>query len=194
MIVVKVGGSLYDHPRLGPGLRAYLASLASSPVLLVPGGGPFADAVRKLDAIHGLGEQRSHWLALASLWAAGAFLRELVPGSHDAAHPATDPRAAVRVLDCRMFCEVAGDLPHSWAVTSDSIAGRAAAFYRADRLVLLKSVEIPPQLPWQEAAAAGHVDPHFPKLTTGAPFAVQVVNFRRWLDDFALPEEPSRPA
>ena len=29
MIVVKVGGSLFDHPRLGPGLRAYLDSLAS---------------------------------------------------------------------------------------------------------------------------------------------------------------------
>ena len=25
MIVVKVGGSLYDHPHLGPGLRTYLA-------------------------------------------------------------------------------------------------------------------------------------------------------------------------
>ena len=32
MIVVKVGGSLYDHPRLGPGLRACLDSLAPEAV------------------------------------------------------------------------------------------------------------------------------------------------------------------
>ena len=30
MIVVKVGGSLFDHPNLGPGLRAYLASLVTT--------------------------------------------------------------------------------------------------------------------------------------------------------------------
>ena len=48
MIVVKVGGSLFDHPRLGPGLRAYLDSLAPADVLLVPGGGPVAGAVREV--------------------------------------------------------------------------------------------------------------------------------------------------
>ena len=53
MIVVKVGGSLFDHPRLASGLRAYLHSLAPQEVLLVPGGGPFAEAV-------GVPRPRSH--------------------------------------------------------------------------------------------------------------------------------------
>ena len=39
MIVVKVGGSLFDLPDLGPRLRAFLASLADEDRLLVPGGG-----------------------------------------------------------------------------------------------------------------------------------------------------------
>ena len=38
MIVVKIGGSLFDHPRLGAGL-CHLDALAPSDVLLVPGGG-----------------------------------------------------------------------------------------------------------------------------------------------------------
>ncbi len=67
MIVVKVGGSLFDSPRLGPALRAYLDALAPADVLLVPGGGPVADAVRELDRTHGLGEEAAHWLALRSL-------------------------------------------------------------------------------------------------------------------------------
>ena len=61
MIVVKVGGSLFDHPQLGPGLRAYLDSLTPARVLLVPGGGDFADSVRKLD------RQVWHWMYSSSL-------------------------------------------------------------------------------------------------------------------------------
>ena len=67
MIVVKVGGSLFDHAGLGPALREFVAGLAPADVLLVPGGGPVADAVRELDRVHGLGEEASHWLALRSL-------------------------------------------------------------------------------------------------------------------------------
>ncbi|HJZ55220.1 MAG TPA: hypothetical protein VKE74_09690 [Gemmataceae bacterium] len=187
MIVVKVGGSLYAHPRLGPGLRAFLETLPS-PVLLVPGGGPFADAVRQLDAVHRLGEERAHRLALTSLWAAAAFLRDLVPGAASASHPDTDLRVPVRVLDAHAFCRSDNALPHSWAVTSDSIAARAAVVYRADRLILLKSIDIPPGTPWPVAAMNGWVDAHFPHLAANAPFRIEVVNFRQRL------EQSSRPA
>jgi aspartokinase-like uncharacterized kinase len=179
MIVVKVGGSLYDHPRLGTGLRAYLESLAPEPVLLVPGGGPFADAVRQLDAAHRLGEEVSHWLALRAIDMAGAFLR--------AAALRSAPR--LTVLDCLAFAledEAKPDhLPHSWAVTSDSIAARAAAVYRAERLVLLKSVDLPPGMSWADPAANRVVDPHFPRLVADHQLTVEVVNFRRALDDIS---------
>src|SRR6185312_4510668 len=76
MIVVKVGGSLYDHPRLGPGLRAILQALPEY-ALIVPGGGPFANVVRKIDCVHGLSASASHELALQAMNLAGRFLREL---------------------------------------------------------------------------------------------------------------------
>jgi aspartokinase-like uncharacterized kinase len=174
MIVVKVGGSLYDHPRLGPGLRAYLDSLAPAAVLLVPGGGPFADAVRDLDRVHGLGEHRAHWLALRALGVAGEVLRSL----------AFDSR--LTVLDCLAFAREdesrPGALPHTWAVTTDSIAARAAAVYGAERLVLLKSVDVPPGTPWAAAADRGWVDVYFPKVAAELACPVEVVSFRRVLD------------
>jgi aspartokinase-like uncharacterized kinase len=176
VIVVKVGGSLYDHPRLGPGLRAYLDSLAPESVLLVPGGGPFADAVRQLDAAHRLGEEAAHWLALRAMDLAGAFLEGL----------ALRPASRLNVLDCLAFAtedEARPDsLPHSWAVTSDSIAARAAVVYRASRLVLLKSTDVPPGTPWAAAAAAGWVDPHFPRVVAANRLTVAAVNFRQVLD------------
>jgi aspartokinase-like uncharacterized kinase len=172
---VKVGGSLFDHPRLGPGLRSYLDSLAPSEVLLVPGGGDVVEAVRKLDLVHGLGEEVSHGLAAWALGVTAEFL------THTAAR---DPR--VTVLDCYRFVvedeSRPGKLPHSWDVTSDSIAARAALVYGAGRLVLLKSVDVPPGTPWDEVAARGWVDPHFPNVVAGAAFAAEVVNFRRVLD------------
>ena len=167
MTVVKVGGSLYDHPGLAAGLRAYLPTL-SPPVVLVPGGGPLADAVRTLDAVHRLGEAVAHRVALRSLSAAAEFLRALVgdlPG--------------VLVLDPFELLADDDSLPHTWAVTTDSIAAEVARRSEA-RLVLLKSVDIPPGANWRTAAECGWVDGHFP--TAAAGVAVETVNFRRALD------------
>ncbi len=57
-IVVKVGGSLFDLPDLGPRLVQFLARLPTREIILVPGGGPIADLIRKFDQLHGLGEER----------------------------------------------------------------------------------------------------------------------------------------
>jgi aspartokinase-like uncharacterized kinase len=80
IVVVKVGGSLYDWPELGSRLQRYLATIRGRSVVLVPGGGPFADVIRLMDQAHHLGEERAHWLALHSLTLAGRFLEQLVPG------------------------------------------------------------------------------------------------------------------
>ncbi|HEY2910916.1 MAG TPA: hypothetical protein VGI99_11760 [Gemmataceae bacterium] len=164
MIVVKVGGSLYDHPRLGPGLRAFLQALPEY-ALIVPGGGPFANVVRKFDGLHGLGARASHELALHAMNLAGRFLRELgVPNE---------------MLDA---AECLDGLPHSWDVTSDSIAAWAAISHKASRLVLLKSVDMPRDGSWRAAAECGWVDPHFPALVEKHPLEVEAINFRRRLD------------
>ncbi len=176
MIVVKVGGSLFDHPRLVPGLLAYLDALAPSEVLLVPGGGDVVDAVRKLDAIHALGEEASHWLALRGMDVTGEFLRHALRSA-----------SRVRVLDCLAFTHADDLLPHSWDVTSDSIAARVAVIHTAERLVLLKSVDVPAETSWETAAEDGWVDPYFPQVVAEAAFPIQVVNFRRVLDEVVIP-------
>jgi 5-(aminomethyl)-3-furanmethanol phosphate kinase len=178
MIVVKLGGSLFDHPRLMSGLRAYLDTLLE-PLLLVPGGGAVADAVRHLDAIHQLGEEASHVLALRAMSVTEAMMRHALRSE--------DTASRVRILDAFQFALDDECLPHSWAVTSDSIAARAAVVFGASRLVLLKSIDIPPETPWPEAAANGWVDTHFPIVIADAAFPVEVVNFRRQLEQFSHP-------
>jgi aspartokinase-like uncharacterized kinase len=217
LVVVKVGGSLFDLPELGPRLTRWLVQLAPADVLLVPGGGPTADVVRGLDARHGLGEEKSHWLALRALAFNAHFLASLLHGStvvesvnarrgtrHSSSRakgptqPVSRPRveygpvhlerlphddgSSVAVLDPFGFCltdKPTAALPHTWAVTSDSIAARVAIASGARRLILMKSVTIPSGMDWREAAERGFVDAALPSVIhRSTTLEVRVVNLR----------------
>jgi aspartokinase-like uncharacterized kinase len=169
MTVVKVGGSLFDHPGLGPGLRAWLDDIPNSEhsVVLVPGGGAVVDVVREWDCIHRLSEDGSHVLAVRAMALACGLLAELTG------------RAMFDVTNVLRDAE----LPRTWAVTSDSIAARLVKTHRGSGLVLLKSVDIPHGTAWPEAARRGWVDAYFPTIASRLNCPIEVVNFRRWLDE-----------
>lgn len=123
MIVVKVGGSLYDLPDLGERLSQFFTSLDDD-IILVPGGGGAADTVRGWDRVHRLDAKASHWLAIQAMDLAGGLLRQL-----------TDKN----ILQVEQFAREHDVLPCSWNVTSDSIAAHVASILNASLLVLLKS-------------------------------------------------------
>ncbi len=181
LAVVKVGGSLYDLPDLGPRLRAWLGGLGEPQVLLVPGGGGTADVVRDLDRRHGLGEEMAHWLALRALSFNAHFLRTLLPGAVVVSGP--PPRRGLVLLDAHDFARAdegrPGCLPHHWGATSDTVAARVAVVARARRLVLLKSVTVPEGMAWAEAGRLGFVDGWFARMLEPAPgLEVCAVNLR----------------
>lgn len=171
LAVVKVGGSLLWLPDLADRLSQWLARRPERRLLLVPGGGPFADAVRAAHSCHGLTESASHGLAIRAMGIVGDLLRGLLPAS---------PRW--RVLDAEAFAASddfrSDSVPHTWAVTSDSIALRVGLVTGAGRVALLKSADAPAGS-WIEAARAGMVDDYFPTLAArpGGP-VVEWVNFR----------------
>ena len=84
-VVVKVGGSLLAWPELRSRLSAWLTTLSPAEVVLIPGGGAAADAVRELDRVHGLGDETAHWLAIRAMTLNAHFLAALV-----AEHPGGD--------------------------------------------------------------------------------------------------------
>lgn len=185
LVVVKVGGSLYDLPDLGARLRAYLhEQCAGASVILVPGGGPTVDAVRRLDRLHALGEETSHWLALNALSLNAHFLAALLPSACIVRTVVECNRSEVAILDVHAFARAdenrPGHLPHCWAVTSDAFAARAAVVFAAEALILLKSTTIPPGMDWSEAARCGWVDEWFAEVLRTAPAKLQVraVNLR----------------
>jgi aspartokinase-like uncharacterized kinase len=185
--IVKVGGSLYDLPDLGPRLDRWLGEQAGERIILIPGGGDTADVVRGFHRTHGVDEERCHWLALRALSLNARFLEGLLAGGavvEDLEEcPVAWEAGRTPVLDLFPFALAdegrPGCLPHSWTVTSDALAARAAVVAGARRLVLLKSVAIPAEMNWAEAARLGHVDEAFPGMVQEATgLEVQAVFFR----------------
>lgn len=127
-LVVKVGGSLFD--RVARLLEIFQE--VGRRVLIVPGGGKFADLVRRLD----VSDTPGHWMAIAGMEQFGWYI-----ASHDVpAAPAIALPAGVTVLLPYCALRATDPLPHSWDVTSDTIAARVAADLSLD-LLLLKSVD-----------------------------------------------------
>jgi hypothetical protein len=108
------------------------------------------------------------------------LLRALLPGAEFTGAPDTHPPAPIAVLDAFFFAHADTALPHTWEVTTDSIAARAAVVWKADRLILLKSIDVPPGTPWDEAAARGWVDGYFTRALAGFAGRVEAVNLRTW--------------
>src|SRR6185437_15465750 len=103
-------------------------------VLLVPGGGATANAVRELDRVHRLGEERAHWLALRALALNAHFLADLLPGTPVVTEWSAPGRRRRAILDCQAFARAdeanPGHLPHVWSATSDALAARVAVAAR----------------------------------------------------------------
>jgi aspartokinase-like uncharacterized kinase len=192
IIVVKVGGSLFDWPELGPRLEQWLRALSPARILLVPGGGAIVDVVRDLDRCHGLGEEAAHWLALRALTLNAHFLATVLASLR--ATVVADFQQCQRawtgeelpIVDAFEFARMdesqPDHLPHLWSSSSDSVAATVAVRIKAQRLVLLKSREVPKGNEWMKPAF-GLVDPIFASvinqaITAGLDSEVLAINFR----------------
>jgi hypothetical protein len=141
--VVKIGGGLLAHPGCLDAVLAVIGDLARDrPLLIVPGGGPFADAVREQDNRLRLSDDAAHWMALlamdqyAHLIASRLATATLV--SDALAIAAAVGAGRVPVLAPSSWVRRVDPLPHSWSVTSDSIAAWVAKQISARALVLIK--------------------------------------------------------
>ena len=128
--VVKLGGSLASHAgEIIPALRS-----ASRPLLIVPGGGAFADSVRQ--SVAGTNADAAQWMACAAMDQFGWTLAAMGIGTTTRIARPRSPCILLPYCALRRY----DPLPHSWDVTSDTIAAWVAGRLGGDLLVL-KSVD-----------------------------------------------------
>jgi len=146
LAVVKVGGSLAMYPQSLRALCKKLGCLSKKhPLLVVPGGGEFADVVRALDNRFSLSSAVSHEMAILAMDQYGLLLSDLQP-EFDTVSLLGDVEESLSkgvtpvFLPSKLLFSV-DSLENSWNVTSDSIALYLAAQLHASKLLLVTDVD-----------------------------------------------------
>jgi 5-(aminomethyl)-3-furanmethanol phosphate kinase len=191
LTVVKVGGGL-GRGAGDDALRALCTTLGElgerHPLLVVPGGAWFADAVREADRRFALPATTSHHMAVLGMEQFGWLLSELIPGAGRSAQARLHGPGITVLLPAALTLD---GLPASWQVTSDTIAAWVAGRVGAGRLVLVKEVDgLFAQWPAHgepiaamtaaelaELRSAG-VDEHLPAVLERASFETWVISGR----------------
>jgi probable H4MPT-linked C1 transfer pathway protein len=141
--VVKIGGGMLADAAIFERALAAIADAARTRrMLIVPGGGPFADAVRDVDRRLDLSDEAAHWMAILAMDQYAHLLVSRLPSSV-LVHQPHEIRSALEaerlpVLAPSAWIRQSDPLPHSWDVTSDSIAAWIAGEVGARSLVLVK--------------------------------------------------------
>jgi hypothetical protein len=153
-----------------------LDALADSNVVIVPGGGPFADQVRSVQRRWSFGDATAHAMALLAMGQYGLMLSGLCPKLGTARDIrelralAESGRATVWLPDLSLIDDTS--IPASWDVTSDSLAAWLAGCLSAANLLLVKSAAIPSgAASYGELLAQGMVDDAFEYFSSDAAFA-----------------------
>lgn len=192
MWIVKIGGSLTE-PRVagvdtaGPPierpLQAWLdliARLGGGRVAVVPGGGAFADQVRRAQSQWHLDDLAAHNMAVLAMAQTAHLFRAMRPALQFASSE-TEIRAVLRRGQAALWLpfEAMRDRPDAttcWDTTSDSLSLMLARRLNAERLVVVKRCRVPAGSGPREWADAGVVDAGFPGLAADASFPIDVVH------------------
>lgn len=138
--VVKLGGSTADQKEMGVWIVALAGS--SLPLVIVPGGGPFADRVRDAQTRMGFSDTAAHAMAILAMEQFGHVILD----RHERFSPARSLEDINRTLTGgkipvwlpSALALSARDIPVSWDITSDSLAAWLASKLVAEALLLVK--------------------------------------------------------
>lgn len=180
-LVVKVGGSLFgrsDWPALARDLLDVLGS--ALPCTFVIGGGAVVDGLRAIDARVRGDDRLVHRLAIDGMGITARYVANVlglplvtVPrtsagnAGRGSSHAARDGA----ILDMAAWLDAMPEreaaIPHSWSVTSDTLAAHVAAAHHLG-LLLAKSVPPPPGDSLEDLARTGWIDAAFPGAANAA--------------------------
>ena len=137
MFVIKLGGSLTKDKKILANLCGEIEKLTKKfDLLIVPGGGEFADLVREYDKKFNLPPEISHRMAVLAMDETGF----LISGFFDDDDNDNDNKVKI-FFPSKFLLELPeSELEHSWDVTSDSISAYIAGKLNAEKLIILTDV------------------------------------------------------
>lgn len=184
MWVIKIGGSLLGAPELSKWLET-IVKKSNGNVIIVPGGGLFANSVREAQKISNMSDATAHQLALLAMDQYGIMLAAMNPQLVTAS---TELEIAERGWQHRGIVWLPSKMvladetiPKNWQVTSDSLAAWLANKLDAQQLIIVKSTSL---LNYQQTApsALQHlvddevIDSQFSQYIAGQLYQTWVLN------------------
>ncbi len=184
LTVVKVGGSLYHSAILQDWLQHLTTLSAQQSLLIVPGGGPFADIVRKAQQEHGFTDKTAHQMAINAMRQFALLVHDLCPMSQlltELQQPLPSTGMFIWLPDDSAM--LSADLPQNWQVTADSLALWLAQQLDAQQLILLKSGTVS-DAKISVLTDSGVLDQHFSKQYQRQPLPCSIVEQANVAIDF----------
>jgi 5-(aminomethyl)-3-furanmethanol phosphate kinase len=168
--VIKLGGSLAESARLASILD--IVGRARASIVIVPGGGTFADAVRRAQADFKFSDPAAHRMALLAMHQTGLMLAAL----HSRLKPAETLAGLRRVVAGGAIpvwlpfklAHVDRTITADWSTTSDGLAARLAERLGSAPVVLIKSCRIAKGSSIVALAREGIVDAAFKAIVERA--------------------------
>ena len=177
MWVVKIGGSLSHDPALREWLTR-LWEVGGGRVVIVPGGGDFADAVRQYQHEWHFDDLAAHNMCLLAMAQYAILMQGVVP---ELVLASNEDRIRRALRDGRVAVWVPPDLMRStpdsmtnWDTTSDSLAAWLSSLLNAERLMIVKSCDVDASAPLEALAARGILDRRFPAYVRDANYIVEI--------------------
>jgi len=180
MIVVKLGGSLAETDTLINCLNSVEHNFRHGKVVIVPGGGAFADQVRWAQQHWQFDDKTAHRMAILAMQQMALLFKGLkshfaIAGSLTEIQQQLNQQKIVIWSPDIIELDNAG-IQATWDITSDSLAAWLAGILSARQLILVKSAVIDVNLSLQELAEQNIVDNAFCDFVTRNSFKTSIVN------------------
>ena len=177
--VVKIGGSLEQ----AGGLRTCLNRVVDPKqdgLVIVPGGGIFADQVRLAQQRWGFDDVSAHQMAILAMQQMALLFKALKQQLH-LANSVAEIRQELESGHSVVWSPGidglnAAGIEASWDITSDSLAAWLATELGAKELVLIKAAAVAASGSIQELADQGIVDRAFVRFTENSFYHITIIN------------------
>jgi 5-(aminomethyl)-3-furanmethanol phosphate kinase len=180
MIVIKLGGSLLASEGLLQCLKTIEKIFQGRDVIVVPGGGCFADQVRTLQKRWHFDDKAAHEMAVLAMQQM-AILFQALNNTFEIFHLVANFPAKLKEKNLLIWSPDIRELDSagiaaSWDITSDSLAAWLAKTLAADELILVKSIKLDQHLSCHDLGAKGIVDKAFARFVSGASFELKILD------------------
>jgi len=147
-IIAKIGGKIFEnHENLENTLNQFKTLLFEKKVIdkliIIPGGGSYANFIRVIDRKLNIGDDLSHWMAIFAMNCNGIAISQEykeIKRIKDIDELKESNESILIFLPFDFLYQL-DELPHSWSVTSDSLAIYIASILKLNHCFLIKDID-----------------------------------------------------